>query len=357
MAGSHQIWRMPLKKNAELEVFAGNGREDITDGIRVPQSPPRINRQGFGPEYASFAQPSGLASDGNILYVADSEGSAVRAVPFNDGNVNTVVGQSNLPQGRALFSFGDKNGKAETVRLQHVLGIAEHDGAIYVADTYNNKIKKIDVKNREATTIAGEGTPGKQDLPAQFDEPAGLSYARGKLYIADTNNHAIRTIDLENNNQVTRLALQGLTPPQAPRSPSPSLPNVQRIQLAPMVLRPENKHLTLSVQLSLPEGWKLNDVNPIRYQIIVDSTGGPLDQNLVDDYVKQHGSQKSAEFDIELPLVSDSGSDNVKLSLTCYYCREGAEGLCKVGSILWSVPVQLSRTAEKSRVVLRHTLH
>lgn len=357
MAGSHQIWRMPLKKHAELEVFAGNGREDITDGIRVPQSPPRINRQGFGPEYASFAQPSGLASDGNILYVADSEGSAVRAVPFNDGNVNTVVGQSNLPQGRALFSFGDKNGKAETVRLQHVLGIAEHDGAIYVADTYNNKIKKIDVKNREATTIAGEGTPGKQDLPAQFDEPAGLSYARGKLYIADTNNHAIRTIDLENNNQVTRLALQGLTPPQAPRSPSPSLPNVQRIQLAPMVLRPENKHLTLSVQLSLPEGWKLNDVNPIRYQIIVDSTGGPLDQNLVDDYVKQHGSQKSAEFDIELPLVSDSGSDNVKLSLTCYYCREGAEGLCKVGSILWSVPVQLSRTAEKSRVVLRHTLH
>lgn len=356
MAGSHQIWRLPLTRGSGLEVFAGNGREDITDGIRVPQAPPRISRQGFGPDYASFAQPSGLASDGNVLYVADSEGSAVRAVPFKKENVTTVVGQSNLPQGRALFSFGDKNGKAETVRLQHVLGITEHEGAIYVADTYNNKIKKIDVKNREATTLAGEGTPGKQDSPAQFDEPAGLSYARGKLYIADTNNHTIRRIDLQNNNQVTTLALRGLRPPQISHSSSPSPPNAQRIQLDPLVIKPENKQLTLSVQLSLPEGWKLNDLTPIRYQIVVDSDDGPLDQNLVEDYVQQHGPQKTSEFDIELPLVSDSGSANVNLSLTCYYCREGAEGLCKVGNILWSIPVQLSPTAKKSRVVLRHTL-
>jgi hypothetical protein len=217
MAGTHQIWRMSLDDEPKLTVYAGNGREDIIDGIRLPKVPPRIEPKGFGADYASFAQPSGLASDEQTLYVADSEGSAIRAIPFDKNEkVDTLVGSANLPRGHSLFSFGDQDGKGSQVRLQHVLGITLHEGLLYVADTYNNKIKKLDIRNKTAITIAGDGHPGNQDLPARFDEPEGLSYAGGKLYVADTNNHALRVIDLENENRVTTLPILGLSPPQTP---------------------------------------------------------------------------------------------------------------------------------------------
>ncbi len=355
MAGSHQIWRIPLEGNSGMEVFAGNGREDITDGIRVPKVPPMIDQRGFGPKYASFAQPSGLASDGKTLYVADSEGSAIRTLPFSDNKVATIVGASNLPQARALFSFGDRDGKAEAVRLQHVLGIAEHDGALYITDTYNNKIKKIDVQSRVTTTIAGDGNPGKQDAPAQFDEPAGISYARGRLYVADTNNHTIRIINL-NNNQVDTLAIRGLPDFQHVERSEHHFPNAERITIDPIALKPDAGKITLLVDLSLPQGWKLNNLNPIRYQISEEYRIGSLDKHIIGDLVTLPSAQNPNELKIVVPLSFDSGNNKITLSLTCYYCRKGAEGLCKMGSVIWSIPVQLSDGAKDSQAVLQHNL-
>lgn len=204
MAGPHQIWSMPLDES-EIGPYAGNGREDIVDG---PLLPPVPYRQGF----SSFAQPSGLASDGTWLYVADSEGSSIRAVPFDSTQlVRTVVGTSNLPHGR-LFEFGDVDGPKEQVRLQHALGVVYHSGKIYVADTYNNKVKVVDAKTGDTKTIAGTGEPGLADAPAQFDEPAGITYAKGRLYVADTNNHLIRTVELATGS-VSRFEIQGLASP------------------------------------------------------------------------------------------------------------------------------------------------
>src|SRR5262249_41071800 len=93
MAGHHQIWVLDLGSN-QLAPFAGNGREDIRDGLLLPD----FRRREPG---SSFAQPSGLASDGKRLYVADSEVSAVRSVPLaGGGEVETLVGSG-------LFDFGD----------------------------------------------------------------------------------------------------------------------------------------------------------------------------------------------------------------------------------------------------------
>ena len=103
MAGCHQIWQMKLDGSA-IGPYAGNGREDIVDGPLLPRQP---YQQG----YASFAQPSGLASDGTWLYVADSEGSSIRAVPLDmPGEVRTLVGTAKLPVAR-LFTFGDVDGR------------------------------------------------------------------------------------------------------------------------------------------------------------------------------------------------------------------------------------------------------
>jgi DNA-binding beta-propeller fold protein YncE/thiol-disulfide isomerase/thioredoxin len=202
MAGPHQIWVWNPQTD-EVHAYAGSGREDIEDGDLIS---------------SAFAQPSGLASDGEWLYVADSEGSSIRAVPLiPDKEVWTVVGTADLEAGR-LFEFGDVDGENGKARLQHPLGVAWHKGAIYVADTYNNKIKAIDPEKRFSITFLGTGEPGKDDDPAQFDEPAGLSVAGDKLYVADTNSHAIRVVDLKTN-KVNTLVLDGLTPPKKPGAP------------------------------------------------------------------------------------------------------------------------------------------
>ncbi|MBN1590895.1 MAG: redoxin domain-containing protein [Pirellulales bacterium] len=209
MAGPHQIWRMTLS-GKKIGVYAGNGREDIVDGALLP-------KETLTPGYASFAQPSGLTSDGTWLYVADSEGSSIRAVPLaGRGGVRTLVGTSGLPRAR-LFTFGDVDGPATQARLQHPLGVVFHRGHLYAADTYNNKVKRIDPKTGTVATIAGDGQPGSSDAPARFNEPAGIAAADGKLYVADTNNHLIRVIDLDRNNQVSNLPIPGLTSPKAER--------------------------------------------------------------------------------------------------------------------------------------------
>jgi sugar lactone lactonase YvrE len=206
MAGTHQIWRMPLDESS-IGAFAGNGREDIVDGPLLPSA-------AYDANYSSFAQPSGLASDGRRLFVADSEGSAIRAVPLDaNGKAETLVGLTGT-----LFDFGDVDGRGPEVRLQHPLGVAWWKGKLYVADTYNNKIKVIDVQQRACATIAGSGKAGNQDASegakATFNEPAGISAAGGKLYVADTNNHSIRVVELAAPYRASTFSIEGLTGPQ-----------------------------------------------------------------------------------------------------------------------------------------------
>jgi sugar lactone lactonase YvrE len=196
---------MPLVETT-IAPFAGNGREDIVDGPLLPTEP-------YAAGFSSFAQPSGLASDGTHLYVADSEGSTIRSVPFgSDGQVKTLVGVT-----ETLFDFGDVDGTGSEVRLQHPLGITWWDGKLYVADTYNNKVKVIDVEKRSCRTIAGRRQAGKTDsatgAAATFNEPGGISAAEGKLYVADTNNHAIRVVDVAAPHGVTTMTIEGLDVP------------------------------------------------------------------------------------------------------------------------------------------------
>jgi YVTN family beta-propeller protein len=205
MAGSHQIWTLDLITRKFLP-FAGNREEDLKDGRR--------------PE-ASFAQPSGLTSDGRNLYVADSEVSAIRQIPLDGtGPVGTLVG-------RGLFEFGDRDGPGRVAddslratteaTLQHAAGVAYHDGKLYVADTYNNKIKTIDLATNAVTTfVGGPAKPGETPV---FNEPMGLSVAGNKLYVADTNAHRIRVVDLKSK-EVNTLDLTGVSPVEPPKGES-----------------------------------------------------------------------------------------------------------------------------------------
>ena len=226
MAGSHQIFGIDLE-GGYIAVHAGSGREDHVDGPLMA---------------AALAQPSGLTTDGECLFVADSEISSVRAVSLDPrgGHVRTVVGQG-------LFDFGDVDGVGADVRLQHPLDVAFVDGAIYVADTYNNKIKTISLPSCRAATLAGAGLPGYKDGPpdkARFNEPGGITHSRGTLYVADTNNHMIRTVDIETGT-VSAWPLRDiaqLTPPA-----------VETEELPGAVVR--GGRVAVRVHVDLPEGY------------------------------------------------------------------------------------------------------
>lgn len=193
MAGPHQLWVVDLLHDRAYP-YAGTGEEARQDGA--------VN-------VATFAQPSGLALDGNTLYVADAEANCIRAVELPPGNLVTTIA------GGDLFAFGDEDGQGAAARLQHPLGVAARGGRVFIADTYNHKIKVLDAATGRVVTFAGTGRPGHADGPAaaaQFFEPGGLSLAGGALYVADTNNHVIRTIDL-GTGQVSTLTINGLAPP------------------------------------------------------------------------------------------------------------------------------------------------
>lgn len=178
MAGTHQLWQLDPAAG-EAQRIVGTGREALYDDTL---------------QRSALAQPSGLAASDGRVYFADSESSAIRVANLQADRVETLVGEG-------LFEFGDRDGQGRTVRLQHPLGVAFHDRSLYVADTYNNKIKRIDPARRTAETFAGTGEASHQDGPwdeARFWEPGGLSIVDGRLYVADTNNHAIRVVDLDN---------------------------------------------------------------------------------------------------------------------------------------------------------------
>ena len=139
---------------------------------------------------AKFDTPSGvtLGPDG-ALYVADTGNNAIRRVTVA-GVVSTVAGGG---------ASGYQDGLVLDARFNGPVGVAvDSDRRIIVADTYNDRIRAID-RNGSVTTIAGSGQRGLQDGPgaeAQFDTPCGVAIDRaGNIFVADSGNGVIRMID------------------------------------------------------------------------------------------------------------------------------------------------------------------
>jgi DNA-binding beta-propeller fold protein YncE len=164
MAGTHQVWAVNIA-TGKSRVHSGAGGEDIRDGEN---------------QNALLAQPMGIVSRNSRVYFADAESSAIRwSDGAEDGMVGTIVGTG-------LFDFGDVDGKGDDVRLQHAQGLAfRPDGALLVADSYNDCIKIIDVEARTSRAwVRG------------LNEPSGIACSATHAYVADTNAHRIVVIEL-----------------------------------------------------------------------------------------------------------------------------------------------------------------
>src|SRR6266850_7423131 len=148
----------------------------------------------------SFNTPSGLAidSDGNI-YVADTGNNRIRKITA-EGVVSTVAGTG---------TAGYLDGQANAAQFDGPIGVAlDAKGNIYVADTYNDRIRKISLEG-QVSTLAGAGRPGYSDgdaASALFDTPCAIVVsADGTLYVADTGNNQLRKITTAG--QVTTLTV------------------------------------------------------------------------------------------------------------------------------------------------------
>ncbi|CAN5485628.1 thioredoxin-like domain-containing protein [soil metagenome] len=158
---------------------------------------------------ADLAQPSGIAYGANKIYFTDSESNSVRSADTDQksGKVKTIVG-------KGLFDFGDMDGTLTKAFLTHPLGVAVAGNNVYVADTLNHKVRTIDLSTKMVSTLWGSGKAGNAvgDY-AQFNEPNGIALLGQNMYIADTNNNEIKVGNLANG-QVTAFKIKGLTAPQ-----------------------------------------------------------------------------------------------------------------------------------------------
>lgn len=283
MAGAHQIWTLDLLAGT-LDIAAGNGRENIIDGP-APS--------------AQLAQPSGLSADeeGNI-YFADSEVSAVRRLGV-DAQVRTLIG-------KGLFEFGDEDGEWDKALLQHNLGVHYADGKLYVADTYNHKIKMMDLGAGTVTTLAGGN--------GQLNEPGGVFADGNLLYIADTNHHELKTLDL------TTQALKTFTLREELK-PEETVSDTESVGLSGFTLNEQGG--TLFFSIFLPKNHAFTAGAPVEYDFSASQGVTVVPSSGIVEDPKSHNT-------FQLHLNTAAGVPVLRGTLRVPYCTTTAPKLCKI---------------------------
>jgi hypothetical protein len=247
--------------------------------------------------------------------------------------VTTLVGED-------LFEFGDVDGSGPQVRLQHPLGVEYAEGALFIADTYNHKVKRLELATQSVTTLAGTGEPGIADgKPGQLYEPGGLSVVGNDLYIADTNNHLLRRLALRTGALTTIPVHEAAT-----AEPDEYFPALEMIPVPSQAIAAE-RNAALAVTVTLPPGHHINREAPNGQSLRVDGASVPLTELSLTDGA------------ITVPLGPlPVGSHEARYTLTLYYCREGNEAACAIRSLQWQIPLIINSTDGSTRIPLAATL-
>lgn len=285
MAGTHQIWALFLedtiwwkyKKHpaGTVVAIAGSGNEE--------------NRNNFYPQNAAFAQPSGLTlnREKKEVYVADSESSTVRKLSLTDGKVSEIVGGDRNPLN--LFAFGDADGEKTLAKLQHCLGVAYSKArdCVFVADTYNGKIKRIDI---EESSIATCTLTDKGNKPFHFTEPAGLCLnpAGDIMYVCDTNAHQIEQVNMKTmKTQTLQLKFN---------SPAKEFDYGKILKFDKLKMNPKGGKIRLAINCAFEQGVKLNESAPQKFICKVPNESWQMTPDSGD-----YKAKKNVDLDITVP--------------------------------------------------------
>ncbi|WP_157559580.1 NHL domain-containing thioredoxin family protein [Nocardioides sp. Soil777] len=285
MAGIHQLWTYDPVTGA-VEVAAGTLNEGLLDGPATT---------------AWFAQTSGLAPDGDRMWLADSETSSLRWIeaPVSDGGpavVRTAVGTG-------LFDFGFRDGPAADALLQHPLGVAVlPDGSVAVADTYNGAVRRF--ADGELTTLA-----------VDLAEPSGLYWSEedgGGLVVVESAGH-----------RLTRVPLDA---------------GVAAVDFSHTTQRPVTDvaaRLVLDISFTPPPGQKVDDRFGPPSQLLVTATPPAL---------LREGEGRGTDLRRELVLDPAVGDGVLHVAARAASCDEGGGdgAACHMHQQDWGVPVQIS---------------
>lgn len=174
-----------------VHTLAGTGEQGHE---RHPDAPGRS---------VALSSPWDLALQGDRLFIAMAGTHQIWQLDLRSGHISVYAGS------------GAENlldGSLTAAQFAQPSGLALWNDTLYVADTYNHRLKRLNPQTRAASTWAGNGFPGYRDgtaAQAQFREPSGLSAAAGKVFVADTNNHVIRVADGETG-EVGTLEVTGI---------------------------------------------------------------------------------------------------------------------------------------------------
>lgn len=275
MAGVHQLWTFDPVTGV-VEVAAGTANEGLLDGPLAD---------------AWFAQTSGLAVDGDRLWLADSETSSLRYVEA--GAVHTAVGTG-------LFDFGFRDGPAADALLQHPLGVAVlPDGSIAVADTYNGAIRRF--ADGSLTTIATD-----------LSEPSGLYVDGRDLVVIESSAHRLTRIPLD-----ARVAADDFS--HTTQRPVTDVAATLR----------------LDVPFTPPPGQKVDDRFGPSSQLHITATPPALIRS---------GEGRGTDLTRELVLDPHVGNGVLHIAARAASCdADGGEGAaCHMHQQDWGVPVRIS---------------
>lgn len=227
-SGAGQIWKCDLRTEV-AERIAGTPQPGFSDGAA---------------DDARLAQPLGMVSDKTgILFFTDGQSSSVRAL--EDGKVHTV-------SGKGLFDFGYEDGKRDAVAFARPAGMCMYDEELYIADSFNHCIRVFDPFKLRSSTIAGGSGPGHSDArggDAQFFLPTDVAEMNGVLYIADSGNRSVRTLDLETKRTST---LTLFNYGEIARTRTPVINETET--LAPLSLSEGNN--IIDIKIKLPDAYE-----------------------------------------------------------------------------------------------------
>ena len=325
MAGTHQIWSMDLTTSAAAPLV-GSSVEGVRNGPLAE---------------AELAQPSGLALIGDTIYFADAESSSIRSADIRgtDGATALVAGPDS-----SLFEFGAIDGLGDEARFQHPLGIAAVDDAtLLVADTYNSLIRRVTPATGLATTYVGDEPGWRDGDRPRFDEPGGISVDGSTAFVADTNNHAIRVIELDTGSTST-LLLEGIEAFE----PAPGTAGYRGtvVLVDPVTVAAGQGVMVLDVRL--PPGFAVNGDAP---SSVVIAPGSLL---------RPRGGRRGAPVDLtgtalpaEVAVDFVAGGD-VSADLTLVYCEEQAPDLCLIEQVRFEIPITIGGRNAAREVVLSY---